>query len=403
MSIEVRVNGQTYNLFKQVDISTSLDNFSSEARIMSTEAVNDSSFLKINDFVQIFLDGVQKVSGYAENITDTESNTSHGVSYRIRDAVQDIIDSSVPDNVKSLKNVSTFKQLVQLVVTGLGLSTMQVIDDVGAVLSGKLKGASIGQNAYDFLQEYARSVQVFLNTDGKGNVLIRRPSGMLQTILLQQVNGNNNNILDSNINLDYSKRFGKYIVRSNPNLADDKKTDNLNQVGEAVDSDIRPSRRFEKIAESPMTAEQCKQAAAEEANIRRLNSFKYGCKVVGYSSNGELWEDGRFVKVQDDKKGIKGTFVINACTYNFSSAGEYTTMNVTYSDAYTAEAELNPVGQRTSKLASTYTVQSGDTLSGVAARNNLTLQDLTAVNPQIQNPDQIQEGQVINIPVSGGK
>jgi prophage tail gpP-like protein len=402
MSLEVRVNGKTFNLFKQVDISTSLDNFSSEARIIISEEVDDFSFIRINDLIQIYLDGIQKVTGYAENITDSESNTTHDVSYRVRDMVQDIIDSTVPDNVKSLKNITLFKQLCELVVSGLGM-TIKVIDDVGAKLTGELKAASIGQNANDFLQEYARTVQVFLNTDGKGNILIRRPNKLLKTILLLQVNGNNNNIKDSSISLDYSKRFGKYIVRSNPSLAADKKTDNLNQIGVAIDPQIRSSRIDEKIAESPMTAEQCKQAAAEEANIRRIRSFNYKCTVVGFSANGELWEDGRLVKVQDDKKGMKGTFVIKDCTYNFSSGGEFTTMNITYNDAYTVAPELSPVSQRISKNASTYTVKGGDTLSGIAAKNNLTIQDLTSINPQIQNPDKIQEGQVISIPVTGGK
>lgn len=403
MSVEVRVNGQSYDLFKQVDISTSLDNFSNEARIITTEPVNDSSFLTINAFIEIYLDGIQKVAGYAEKITDSESNTGHDISYGIRDAVMDIIDSTVPDNVKTLKNVTTFKQLCELVVSGLGANEISVIDDVGAQLVGELKAASVGQNANDFLQGYARAAQVFLNTDGKSNILIRRPQGTLQTILLQQVGGNNNNILNSDIDLDYSKRFGKYIVRSNPSVAADKKTDNLNQAGVVIDGEIRASRVFEKIAETPMTAEQCKQAAAEEANVRRLRSFNYSCKVVGFSANGELWEDGRLVRVQDDKKGVKGIFVIKGCSYNSSGAGEFTTMSLTYSDAYTNEPELNPVAQRTSKNAVTYTVVSGDTLSGIAARNNLTVQDLTAINPQIQNPSLIQEGQVINIPVTGGK
>lgn len=402
MSVEIRVNGEAFNLFTQVDITTSLDNFCNEARLITSEPVNASSFIKINDLIEIYLDGIQKVTGFAENINDNENNTAHPVAYIIRDSVMDIIDSTIPDNVKTLKNVTSFQQLCRLVVTGLEMN-INVIDDVGAKLTGELKAGSIGQNANDFLQEYARSVQVFLNTDGKGNILIRRPEGELQTILLLKQNGLNNNILESNLTLDYSKRYNRYIVRSNASLADEGKTDNLNQVGVAIDGEIRSSRRFEKIAESPMTAEQCKQAAAEEANIRRKNSLSYSCKVVGFSTNGELWEDGRFVNLQDDSKGMKGLFVINSCSYHHSNAGEYTMMNLTYNDAYTVEPELSPVSQRISKNASTYTVQSGDTLSGIAAKNNLTIQDLTAINPQIQNPDRIQEGQVINVTISGGK
>jgi len=49
---------------------------------------------------------------------------------------------------------------------------------------------------------------------------------------------------------------------------------------------------------------------------------------------------------------------------------------------------------------STYTVVAGDTLSGIAAAQGVTLAALLAANPQITNPDVINVGDVINIPSS---
>jgi len=45
-----------------------------------------------------------------------------------------------------------------------------------------------------------------------------------------------------------------------------------------------------------------------------------------------------------------------------------------------------------------YTVESGDVLSRIAARNNISLKSLMAANPQITDSDKIREGQLINIP-----
>ncbi len=49
-------------------------------------------------------------------------------------------------------------------------------------------------------------------------------------------------------------------------------------------------------------------------------------------------------------------------------------------------------------LASTYTVQSGDTLSGIAARSGVSLSAIEAANPQIHNPNLIYVNQKVNVP-----
>lgn len=46
----------------------------------------------------------------------------------------------------------------------------------------------------------------------------------------------------------------------------------------------------------------------------------------------------------------------------------------------------------------TYTVRSGDTLSGVAAAHGVSLQALEAANPQLLHPDLIRPGQVLHMP-----
>ena len=50
----------------------------------------------------------------------------------------------------------------------------------------------------------------------------------------------------------------------------------------------------------------------------------------------------------------------------------------------------------------TYTIQAGDTLSKIAARNGLTLAQLLQANPQITNPDRISVGDVVNLPNGAG-
>jgi spore coat assembly protein SafA len=49
-----------------------------------------------------------------------------------------------------------------------------------------------------------------------------------------------------------------------------------------------------------------------------------------------------------------------------------------------------------------YTVRSGDTMSGIAARHGVSLAALLAANPQIGNPNRIYPGQVIHLPGGSG-
>jgi murein DD-endopeptidase MepM/ murein hydrolase activator NlpD len=49
-------------------------------------------------------------------------------------------------------------------------------------------------------------------------------------------------------------------------------------------------------------------------------------------------------------------------------------------------------------MASTHVVQTGDTLSGIAAQSGVSLSQLEAANPQISNPNLIYTGNLINVP-----
>ena len=401
--VEVRVNGETFTNFKQIDGEYSFDTFAGEVRIICSEQPNDNSWLKEDDLIEVFLDGIQKFTGYVDEISDVESSDSHDISYTATDKVSDLIDSSVPSNVKNLEGVSTFKQLCQLVVDGLGLTDeIEVIDEVGASFgdSNAAKAAESGQNCLDFLLENARIVQVFLNTDGKGNILIRRPSGELQTVLQNVQGANNNNVKSSSIKINRRNRFYRYRVLSNSSVIDN--SDGVDNVGEAFDNEVRKTRVFEKIAEKPMTEDECKKEAEEEANIRRTRSLNYTCEVSGFSANGELWEPGKLVAVKDPRKGMDGKYMLNTVKWSFSDNGESSTMDIVLPDKGTVEANATEITQRESEVSSTYTVVSGDTLTGISRKYGITLDSLVSANPQIENPNLIFPNQEINIPISGG-
>jgi len=351
--VSVNVNGSSYTDFKQVDYSRSIDELCGQVRLIITEPANNDSIIKINDKIELYFDDILTFTGYAEKIKDMESNDSHDIGIDCRDLTCDLIDSTCPDDVKTVTDNTTYSNLVSSCIDGLGLG-ISVIDNVNATIEGDIKAAEIGEKCFEFLNRYARQAQIFLNTDSSGNVIIRQPGGTLITYLLSDEGNINNNILDSEINLDYTNRYNTYIVRSNNNLASDLNTDNLNVAGSAKDTAIRETRIYEKIADVHMTEDECINAAIEEANIRRIRSFNYSCKVAGFSANGELWDIAKLVNVYDVKKGVVGLFVINSISCNYSANGEFTTLNLTLPDAYKLQAELTAAESQTVEQASTY-------------------------------------------------
>lgn len=401
MAVRVRLNGKSFNRFKQIDGERSIDTFASEIRMIVSESPNNNSPIKIDDLVTVFLDDFKIFTGYMEKITDSEDRRSHDISFRGRSLISDLIDSTVPDNVKNTEGVVLFSNLIQLCIDGLGLTTIiKVIDNVGATFGdAKIKAASSGQKVGEFLLENARIVQVFLNDDGDGNVVINRPGGKLKTTLQNIKGATNNNIKNSSFVIDKSDRYNKYIVRSNSSLASESSTVNdLDNYGEALDSEVRSSRVLEIISDKPMTSEQCKKAAEEEANIRRARSFSYSCEVAGFTANGELWEPGKLVSVKDRRKGITGLFQTNTIKWNSGSGGEVVNIDITLPDKNTVEANSNNTTKRISSPSTTYDVKAGDTLTQIADNFNVTVDDIVIANPQIKDRDLIFDGQEIVIP-----
>lgn len=85
--------------------------------------------------------------------------------------------------------------------------------------------------------------------------------------------------------------------------------------------------------------------------------------------------------------------------YNYNLIYEGQRMTVPYGTG-SPQPEPGPLPQPVPSAGGTYVVQWGDTMRKIAARMNVSLNDLIAVNPQIANPNLIFFGQVLNIPAS---
>lgn len=396
MSAQVIVNGDTYELFKQIDWSYDLDNTLADCRILVSQQVAGRNFIRVQDEVRILFDGVPFLTGYVDDISDDEQLGTHDIGYKVRGRLADLVDSTVPQSIQAVESVDSLRKLCEIVIDALGLR-ISVTDEAGVRFTDSVAAAGVGQGCIDYLASYARKAGAFLGEDGDGNMVIRRPRGVLSTQLVSIDGFTRSNIKTAALSIDYTGRYHRYVVRSNGSIA----AGDIDNAGVAIDSEIRPSRVYEKIAESPMTAEECQRAADEEANVRRVRSWSYRCSVAGASANGEPWLPGKLVSVKDLKRQVFGLYLLKGVAVTASSGGEIATLSLAYPDAYQAQAETTAIEDRTTSPATIYTVQPGDTLGDISSRFGVPLAAVIAANPQVENPDLIYPDGEIKIPAGG--
>lgn len=395
MSTRILVNGETFTLFKQVDFSRDLDNFLSEARITLSPQIAGLSYIVMGDEIKVYLDDHIKMTGWVDKISNNQDDSSHDVDYTIRDKTQDIEDSCLPDNVKAVEDVKSLKSLAQLVVKGLGMD-ITVDDETDTSITDYTVAGEVGQKCGDFLRKYVKKAGTVIGTSPEGNIIIRKPSGSISTQLTAIPDNPANNIESVQFTIDWSQRFNKVTVYSNEDISS---SDGLGTSGVAYDSDVRESRIYEETASTTLTAAECKKAAKRVVNLNRARSFSYTGKVSGFSLNGELLEEGKLITVKDTYRNVIGRFIIKKAHYTASNAGgEVTELSITYPDAYLPQSELTTAQKNQTTAATSYIVQSGDTLHDIAEAYGIPLSEVIAANPQISNPDLIYPGGTIKIP-----
>jgi LysM repeat protein len=115
-----------------------------------------------------------------------------------------------------------------------------------------------------------------------------------------------------------------------------------------------------------------------------------------YQSNGALIY---IVARGDTLKSIAARFNMNMDTLTWQNP-EITNANWIYEGQrlIVNGSGGNPNPAPMPPAVSSYTIQPGDTLKKIAARFNISVEQLLQVNPQITNPNWIYTGQVISIP-----
>lgn len=337
---EIRVNGKIFTLWESASVQRSIDENAGKFQFTSSDTMPVSFPVKAGDRVQILVDNVSRVYGYVDRVSASGDSGSHTITVEGRDNTCDLIDSSVPDSIKTVETPISLADFANLVIGAIGAKipvssnvTLSAIDDETGIT------ADSGRKCMEYLVAFARKKQVYLIPDGNGGLAIFRPGDFkVSDPILNLQDGLNNNIKSYSVTYDHSNRFNKYkcTTQDNYGYSEEYDDDGVNVFGETLDSEIRVSRYLEYQSEEHMNDEEIGNRAIEELNIRKAQSTEYQCTVQGVKSiGGIMWDIGQLVNVKDEFAGINGQFLIRSIENSIdASSGTQTVLTLAPPEAY---------------------------------------------------------------------
>jgi len=358
--IILEVNGTEFTNFNSIEVNISLDTLSGSFRFDAfTDSVNPFP-IEIDSPCRVLVDGVAIITGFIEIISVNYDTGSHNISIEGRDKTGDVIDSTLDGGVDFNGPISLQAIIEQILVKAKipDIKVINEVDDIDDFTASEKVSGEIGITVFNLIEGYCRKRQVLITSDGDGNIVITRGSGIsTEATLFNTLDTPElNNIKSASVTYDNSKRFNRYIVKSQLNSVGNKNLLSVgvntvtvtNSFGQSEDLDIRESRTLVMIAEKASTSGDCKKRATWQANINRSRSFSYEVTLQGHtdSTTGEIWQPNMLIQIRDVFSGLEGQFLINSVTFRLDiDDGNVVTLGIVNTDAYTLEA-TEPVKQK---------------------------------------------------------
>ena len=329
-NIYLKVDGVRYEGFTDIAVNSAMENFSSSFSFTTTvketkegKIIND---IKLGQKAKVFIDSILITTGFIEELDKEVSSSSHSKTASGRDVGGDIIDSDI---IQKSYNQRNFQRLVNLVLKDNGFS-IKVINKVGILnleATETIKTEQ-GQSIFDFLDKYAKKLQVLLKIDKYGNLnIIREDNDVVKNMLINNYTADTN-ILASRLKLSTIDRFNLIEIYSQGNNKTHTKT-GISQKGKATDPQIRATRRKILTMNTASESKSLKALAEWNIQVRKAKGSRYTCTTLGfYSSNNTLWQPNTLVDIIDYDMEVKGTFLIQGVTFNQTLQGSFTNLDI---------------------------------------------------------------------------
>jgi prophage tail gpP-like protein len=358
--IYLEVNGIKYEGFTEISINSSLENFCSsfsfattlkeDINILGNKTGGFVNDIKLQNKVKIYIDDILVLTGYIEALNVDYDAKNHSIVYSGRDIGGDMVDSSIIQSTYKQRN---FELLTKTVLSQNGFSDIKIVNNAGLLLleSTEVIKTESNETIFNFLDRYAKKLQVIIKINRFGNLEITREDDTIVKNMLINNRTKDNNILSAKLQLTTKDRFNIIDVYSQANNKTHTST-GISQKGTAKDSSIRSTRRISLNMNTASESKTLNALAQWNVNVRRAKGSRYTCKVVDFYAEriqnilvgtlgfDKVWQPNTLVDIVDEVAQIEGTFLIQGVEFTQSNNGSYTTLDIVEKGSFT-DTKLN--------------------------------------------------------------
>jgi prophage tail gpP-like protein len=350
MTLAIRKDGVDFGNFVSIEVGLNLETVASSFSFNATASEDELLPILESDYIEIIADDSFTIlTGTVDKYSVNYNKDSHNIVVTGRSLLSDLVDSTVVGFQEYDK--INFVQLCQNVIDDLKID-VKVINNAGVIKDFEsVAAAETGQTAFEFLEPFARKRQVLLTTNGAADLVITRGSNILSNNSLQHlIDDNSNNINSATKEINIAPLYNKYIAQGNMNPIDfsefNSVQDLVDQVGIAIDSEIREQKVYEFFVEQTSDADTLQKRAEWELSLRRARSFVYNCTLQGHSANGEVWKPNVLHHINDDFANINDILLCNKVIFKYDlKKGSTTELQFAQKNAYTLQAEKDKITQ----------------------------------------------------------
>ena len=345
--MKLYINNKPYIGFSNITFNKSFINLVSTFSAVIPITVTYKDYLQSNNVqkypiiigasVKIYVNDTIIFNGYIEKLSIKQKD-SQVMKISGRSITADIIDTTInKDIITRFSNNITLKQMCEKVLKNISLD-IKVVESIstGRFSKDDFISPQLGQSLFDFLNQYAKKKQVFIQTKGDGSIELLRSNTAIDIkaeLLLKSI-GNKNNILESDTSYDVSRLYNKYVCHGQTFLTFAES--DTNTKGEAIDSSIRKSRISNFISDTNLNNSEAINRAKWQSNFNKSQFMIYTCKVPHLTyDNKNPWDTNQLVNVTDTYADIDSKLLISEVKFTEDSdSGTVSELTMVMKDSF---------------------------------------------------------------------